>query len=957
MTPYSAKVTEDEIVFENDLISYVIGADGCNKAFIDKKSGRDYLDKDLQTRFMSIDTGSGYIGAAKVEYKDHCLFVSFDTPEVRARIHVCILPNYLTFELIALNQHSVQEIQLAHIPLKSAEFMSSSLTCTRDRDFAGCILPLNIITASSATRNAFKEAALENVMPVDIAAVSGETERKSNSLVAWCDRRVGLEGGRIALIGCPAGQILDVVEQVEVENGLPHPTIDGVWAKKAKQNRQSYLFIDFSDATVDEVIDWALAGGCGYIMVYDGTWSLSHGSYTINLQNFPGAEAGLKSAIDKIHAAGLRAGVHSLDRVVTKTDPLVHPVPDPGLLKRRENERTLERDLEAFEQFIPATTSPRGLLDKAGKHRHYSRDLLIDDEIITYDDIQTEPPYGFTGCTRGAYGTHPTPHKSGARIENFAEFIGFFEPDVESDLYDRVVRNLARVIDECGFDMIYPDGIGENLAHYGKEPAWYINNLAVSKLYYYVQRDMLWAHGPVSNWSWHVFARGNTTDFVTRGMVEHFDIVSVGGGLSNQVNLQPNEFGWFGFFGKEIDRDATRPREVEYAYAKTCAYDCAMSLETNLATLKANGRTAEIFAIMKEWEELKLEHYFSASVLEKIREKGVEFTLDRDGQGKRVARPIVYGPEHYSDQLDGVDNRWNFENTFASQPLRLSITSMPTLAAYGKSENKVLFRPGELAFETSPQGPLGQGRNSEGTVFDLAVSQEQVKVDDGSFKATATNHSETSDGWGCVEIVLDQVQDMRTHRALGTWVYGDDSGVPLHFVVEDASRWAVRDWWVRLDFKGWKYVVVPEPARGEVYGFNYPYSNYWSIRHFNYSQAARVYVFLTNIPPQQSATCYFTRLEALQELPGTIEHPRITIGSQTLTFPVVLETEDYLECAGCGSFRAFNAHGFTTAEAKVQGDVPVLEAGSNAVAFDCAGTDSHGQAVKVEIITLGEPPK
>ena len=90
--------------------------------------------------------------------------------------------------------------------------MSTSLTSTRDRGFAGCILSLNIKTASSTTQNTFKEAALEN--------------------------------------------------------GLPHPTIDGVWAKKAKQSRQSYLFIDFSAATVDQVIDQALAGVFGYIQQF-----------------------------------------------------------------------------------------------------------------------------------------------------------------------------------------------------------------------------------------------------------------------------------------------------------------------------------------------------------------------------------------------------------------------------------------------------------------------------------------------------------------------------------------------------------------------------------------------------------------------------------------------------------------------------------------------------------------
>ena len=52
----------------------------------------------------------------------------------------------------------------------------------------------------------------------------------------------------------------------------------------------------------------------------------------------------------------------------------------------------------------------------------------------------------------------------------------------------------------------------------------------------------------------------------------------------------------------------TKPREIEYGYSKSCAYDCAMSLETYFASLKANGRTKEIFGIMKNWEGLKLDN-------------------------------------------------------------------------------------------------------------------------------------------------------------------------------------------------------------------------------------------------------------------------------------------------------------------------------------------------------------
>ena len=84
---------------------------------------------------------------------------------------------------------------------------------------------------------------------------------------------------------------------------------------------RSYLFVDLSEATADAMIDYAKAGGFGYIVVYDGVWNATHGTYPVNRKNFPSGPAGLKSVSDKIHAAGLKFGMHNLDMVVDKIDP------------------------------------------------------------------------------------------------------------------------------------------------------------------------------------------------------------------------------------------------------------------------------------------------------------------------------------------------------------------------------------------------------------------------------------------------------------------------------------------------------------------------------------------------------------------------------------------------------------------------------------------------------------
>src|SRR5690606_21695557 len=48
-----------------------------------------------------------------------------------------------------------------------------------------------------------------------------------------------LEGSRIALFGCPVEEVLPVIEALELEEGLPHPTLEGEWAKTSPEANQS----------------------------------------------------------------------------------------------------------------------------------------------------------------------------------------------------------------------------------------------------------------------------------------------------------------------------------------------------------------------------------------------------------------------------------------------------------------------------------------------------------------------------------------------------------------------------------------------------------------------------------------------------------------------------------------------------------------------------------------------
>lgn len=157
-------------------------------------------------------------------------------------------------------------------------------------------------------------------------------------LIAHADRRVGLDGEKVAVIACPTKSLLDIIEQIEIENGLPHPTIDGVWARRSPELMKSILYAEVSEETADDVIAYAKTGS---LHVNRPHWCSSNGSFLINRKNFSNGETGLLTVSRKFHAAGLKFGLHNWEVVGHKHDPLVKPVPAKGFLMYPDRQRIL----------------------------------------------------------------------------------------------------------------------------------------------------------------------------------------------------------------------------------------------------------------------------------------------------------------------------------------------------------------------------------------------------------------------------------------------------------------------------------------------------------------------------------------------------------------------------------------------------------------------------------------
>ena len=309
-------VKDGRIELRTDSLVYVIGEDGLNRTVRDRRSGKDYLK--LQSPFMSIHQDGRKIGSSSVKWNRGALSVKFGDSGVGARVRVAVLPSFLTFELVSIAGGAVSAVELSNLPLTLDKYVGTTLASCRNDDYAVAVVPLNIQTHSGSAK-----------------AV----------LTVEADSRVRLEGTKFAMVACPTGKLLDRIEHIELAYGLPHPTLGRIWARKSPEQERSYLFCDLKESTAGAMIDYAKAGGFGSIVVYGDVWNATNGTYGVNLLNFPRGEAGLKEVSRNIHSAGLKFGMHSLDLVVSKNDPLVAPIPAAGFVMYPERRRTLGTDI------------------------------------------------------------------------------------------------------------------------------------------------------------------------------------------------------------------------------------------------------------------------------------------------------------------------------------------------------------------------------------------------------------------------------------------------------------------------------------------------------------------------------------------------------------------------------------------------------------------------------------
>lgn len=447
-----------------------------------------------------------------------------------------------------------------------------------------------------------------------------------------------MEGGAVALLcASDAQMLLDKIEKMELAEGLPHPTYEGIYAKRNKRVSSAYMILSGELLPGEELIDIAGRAGlrCVYFSDLFGKW----GHFTVNEQAYPGGAQSIAKLAECAAAANISIGTHNLSNFITTNDPYVTPVPHKELLAM--DETVLMRDIDATDTEIFVAdennyTEPRPL-----------NTVRIGDELITYTRFDGDRKC-LLGCTRGAYGTHAAVHSKDAVVQRLWDH-GYKTLFPSAALQGEMADRLADSLLACGITRTSFDGLeGCQYTGHGN----YGTAEFVRRVLERCGENMICDASMTSNYLWHALAYCNWGE-------PWYDSARRGGSYvlrkNDQAffknNLIHPMMGWYKIFDAKGRFEATTPEDMEFILSRMAAFDAGIALTLNSRVVRKHGLFGEYLDLVRLWEEFRFEADIPEDVLEKMREEYTDWHLEQDGDGWRLTQLVLRRQDlDYGDQ-------------------------------------------------------------------------------------------------------------------------------------------------------------------------------------------------------------------------------------------------------------------------------------------------------------------
>ncbi len=933
--PRHSQLAKAVATFETDDAQLAISSRGRCVALIDKRTGEDQL---AQTApLVSLRIGQRTYERATCRSVGDRLVIHFPQAETTVVMRVDPKPHYFVWRVESVDNPQVDEVTFLQLKLKSCQHVNATSGLAASEQFAVCLRTLTLGT---------------------LVQVVGNPPR----LTASVSRERDFAQGQAALATCSPTELMRILQDLVREEKVPHSTLGGPYSLGSQGNRGSYVFATVSERDVDHWI--RLAHRAGMDTVHLSGWEQSLGHYEPREDLYPQGLSGLKSVADKLHAAGLKVGIHTLTGCISPHDRWASPVPDPRLAT--DGTFPLASDLSETDTDV-YTTVPPGDLSTVWAYSSRGNCIRIDDELILYSAISNQPPFGLLKCTRGAFGTRVAAHRQGAPVHHMYTRYGGFVADENTTLVDDLADRIAGVYNACDMDQIYMDG-AEAMR------GWYGIARMRQAIFTRLQRPALVEASCWDHHSWPFHSRVGAWDHPKWGLKRFADDHLRSIEQYRREYLLEGQLGWWVILGPDRDWNLEMPDEIEYLCVKALAYDVPSSFQDVTATgTPPNARQNEYLTMIGRCERLRLANYFTEAVKETLRRERDEFRLVQAEDGQWEFIPTDY-LEHQVTGEDNGTNTWTVTNRHAAQPLRVRIEALYAAHSYDDSA-------GEFLADLSSEEDFGRVAAASQVRMSAARGPapgrgpgpgDSSSSSDTALRLTAANDTDSTAGaWGRVEKRFDPLLNMTPFDAFGLWVHGDGSGALLNLQLTNLPDYfdTLDDHHVKLDFTGWRYfeLFLRERDAAAYHDYQWPYGAHCVLHRSPLVRQAvsRLTLYLNNIPAQGETTCYLSPIRALRTRKAVLHRPAIEVAGKRLVFPVDLESGMFLEFESPDDCRLYNERGDLVTRLYPEGDVPVLSSGDNQVAFSCQQpgdpqpadprSGDRGSRAEITMITCGSP--
>ena len=119
---------------------------------------------------------------------------------------------------------------------------------------------------------------------------------------------------------------------------------------------------------------------------------------------------------------------------------------------------------------------------------------------------------------------------------------------------------------------------------------------------------------------------------------------------------------------------------------------------------------------------------------------------------------------------------------------------------------------------------------------------------------------------------------------------------------------------------------------------------------------SEINLLLNEIPAKGKVDILLSPIHSLAARPAELANPSLEVGGSKVTFPVTLQSGQYIELEGMDDCVLYDERGELISRFRPQVEkLPLLAEGANAIRFACAPPQGQSARAEVTVVSLGQP--